>query len=130
MLPPFTIFHLDTFNGNAHLYQHCSSELKVMKTLFYDLASNANPGEVSWTDFLRAMISTGFQLEKLYGSVWQCSPTRLDVERSIQFHEPHPVAKIPFRNARRIGRRLNKQGLWVVGCVVQPKSSYPTDNVS
>lgn len=60
--------------------------LKVMKTFFYDPSSNANSGEVSWTDFLHAMVSTGFRLEKLYGSVWQFSPTRLDVERSIQFH--------------------------------------------
>ena len=88
--------------------------LKVMKTIFYTPSSNANPGEVSWTDFLHAMVSTGFRPEKLYGSVWQFSPERLDVERSIQFHEPHPVAKIAFRNARRIGRRLNQAYGWYV----------------
>lgn len=52
------------------------------------------------------MSSTGFAIEKLYGSVWQFTPSDLDVERSIQFHEPHPSGKIPFRMARRYGRRL------------------------
>lgn len=47
------------------------------------------------------MSSTGFAIEKLYGSVWQFTPSDLDVERSIQFHEPHPSGKIPFRMARR-----------------------------
>lgn len=89
-----------------------SRALKVMKTLFYCPSSNVNPGEGSWTEFLHAMSSTGFRLEKLYGSVWQFSPTTLDVERSIQFHEPHPIAKIPIRSARRIGRRLNRAYGW------------------
>lgn len=54
------------------------------------------------------MVATGFSPERLYGSVWQFHPRDLDVERSIQFHEPHPHGNIPFRVARRIGRRLNR----------------------
>jgi hypothetical protein len=42
-------------------------------------------------------------------------PSGLDVERSIQFHEPHPAGKIPFRVARRIGRRLERAYGWVGG---------------
>ena len=70
------------------------------------------PGEVSWTDFLHALVSTGFKPEKLYGSVWQFTPANLDVERSIQFHEPHPSGKIPFRKARQHGRRLFRAYGW------------------
>lgn len=44
--------------------------LKVFRTLFYTPSLNATPGEVAWTDFLQAMGSTGFDIEKLYGSVW------------------------------------------------------------
>jgi hypothetical protein len=58
------------------------------------------------------MGTTAFTVEKLYGSVWQFTPRNLDVERSIQFHEPHPIAKIPFLVARRIGRRLNRAYGW------------------
>ncbi|KAF7118920.1 hypothetical protein CNMCM5793_008556 [Aspergillus hiratsukae] len=86
--------------------------LKVFSTLFYQPSQNAQPGEIPWNDFLHAMGSTAFTVEKLYGSVWQFTPRNLDVERSIQFHEPHPIAKIPFRIARRIGRRLNRAYGW------------------
>ncbi|KAF9421654.1 hypothetical protein BGZ94_008777 [Podila epigama] len=86
--------------------------LKVFSTLFYQPTPSAQPGEIPWNDFLYAMGATGFEMEKLYGSVWHFTPTRLDVERSIQFHEPHPIGKIPFRNARRMGRRLFRNYGW------------------
>jgi hypothetical protein len=85
---------------------------KVFKALFYNPNQSDLPGEIPWADFLFAMAATGFAPEKLYGSVWQFTPSALDVERSIQFHEPHPVGKIPFRNARRIGRRLSRAYGW------------------
>lgn len=85
---------------------------KVFRTLFFNPAQANLPGEIPWADFLYAMSETGFALEKMYGSVWQFTPVKLDVERSIQFYEPHPVGKIPFRNARRIGRRLSRAYGW------------------
>lgn len=87
--------------------------LKVFRTLFYTASVSATPGEVAWTDFLHAMHSTGFLPEKLYGSVWQFKPTKLDVERSIQFHEPHPSGKLPYKTTRRFGRRLERAYGWV-----------------
>lgn len=92
--------------------------IKVFKVLFWQPSQNDLPGEIPWADFLYAMTSTGFAVEKQYGSVWQFTPTTLDVEHSIQFHEPHPSAKIPFRNARRIGRRLNRSYGWHGGMFV------------
>ncbi|KAI1634877.1 hypothetical protein F4809DRAFT_490954 [Biscogniauxia mediterranea] len=86
--------------------------LKVFRVLFYNPAVHTTPGEVAWPDFLHAMASTGFGAEKLYGSVWHFQPSKLDVERSIQFHEPHPSGKIPFLVARRYGRRLNRAYGW------------------
>lgn len=76
---------------------------KVFSTLFYKPSKAAQPGEVPWNDFLHAMSVTGFGIEKLYGSAWQFTPSKLDVERTIQFHEPHPIPKIPFRMMRRYG---------------------------
>lgn len=86
--------------------------LKVLMTLFHTPNQCEQPGEVVWGDFLHAMAATGFAPQKLYGSVWQFTPSTLDVERSIQFHEPHPKSKIPFRTARRIGRRLTRTYGW------------------
>ncbi|TGO53824.1 hypothetical protein BCON_0117g00170 [Botryotinia convoluta] len=82
--------------------------IKVFEVLFWQPSLNDLPGEIPRADFLYAMTSTGFAAEKQYGSVWQFTPTKLDVERSIQFHEPHPSGKIAFRTARRMGRRLGR----------------------
>ncbi|KAF7508121.1 hypothetical protein GJ744_009562 [Endocarpon pusillum] len=85
---------------------------KVFSTLFHVPNQTDTPGDVAWPDFLHAMASTGFQIVKLYGSVWQFTPTKLNVENSIHFHEPHPIGKIPFRMARRHGRRLHRTYGW------------------
>lgn len=102
---------------NAPLNDHSAiavdaRALKVFHTLFFTPSISATPGEVAWTEFLHAMHSTGFIPEKLYGSVWQFAPTKLDVERSIQFHEPHPACKLPYKTARRFGRRLERAYGW------------------
>ncbi|CAG7937538.1 unnamed protein product [Penicillium salamii] len=86
--------------------------LKVFRTIFFNPATTSTPGEIPWNDFLHSMASVGFMAMKLYGSVWQFQPTKLDVERSIQFHEPHPRGKLPFTTARRFGRRLNRAYGW------------------
>ncbi|KAF5712602.1 SET domain-containing protein [Fusarium mundagurra] len=86
--------------------------LKVFRTLFFDPEVTSTPGLIPWNDFLYAMAATGFEIEKLYGSVWQFTPTKLDVARGIHFHEPHPMGKIPFETARRHGRRLARAYGW------------------
>lgn len=91
---------------------------KVFSTIFHKPSQSDQPGEIAWQDFLHAMAATGFEPSKLYGSIWQFTPTKLDVERSIQFHEPHPRGKIPFRTARRIGRRLSRAYGWYGGMFV------------
>ncbi|MCJ1315361.1 hypothetical protein MMC15_000678 [Xylographa vitiligo] len=96
--------------------------LKVFSVLFYTPTAECdNPGEIPWLDFVHALNAVGFAALKLYGSVWQFTPTTLDVERSIQFHEPHPHGKIPFVVARRHGRRLNRAYGWDGGIFVSEK---------
>ncbi|ERS96720.1 hypothetical protein HMPREF1624_06929 [Sporothrix schenckii ATCC 58251] len=95
--------------------------LKVFRTLFFNADVSSTPGDVPWRDFLHAMTSTGFQAEKLYGSVWQFRLTALDIERSIQFHEPHPRGKMTYEVARRVGRRLNRAYGWVSDMFVLKK---------
>lgn len=97
--------------------------LKVFRTLFFDPEVTSTPGLIPWNDFLYAMAATGFTIEKLYGSVWQFTPTKLDVERGIHFHEPHPMGKIPFETARRHGRRLTRAYGWHGGMFVLKEKS-------
>lgn len=92
--------------------------LAVFRTLFSTPSLPSTPGEVAWKDFLYAMVCTGFASEQLYSSVWQFSPQTLDAKRSIQFHAPHPVGKVPYRNARRMGRRLERAYGWTSGTFV------------
>ncbi|KAK4096735.1 hypothetical protein N658DRAFT_527551 [Parathielavia hyrcaniae] len=107
--------------------------LKVFRVLFHNPDITSTPGEVSWTDFLHAMSSMGFVVQKLYGSVGPFQPTRADTVASmmvvddsdrmmepIQFHEPHPKGKMLYWVARRHGRRLQRAygwsgGLFVIG---------------
>ncbi|KAI8943245.1 hypothetical protein NX059_001267 [Plenodomus lindquistii] len=87
---------------------------KVFKALFHSPSNPDQPGEIPFVDFLHGMVSMGFTAEKLHGSAWSFVPTKLDVgvERSIQFHEPHPSNKIPFLWAKRFGRRLLRAYGW------------------
>lgn len=85
---------------------------KVFRTLFFKPNVTSTPGEIPWTDFVHAMVSVGFTAMKLYGSVWKFQPTGLDMNRNIQFHEPHPRGKLTFLMARHYGRRLNRAYDW------------------
>lgn len=90
--------------------------LKVFSMLYFQPSAESQPGEIPWLDFLYAMNQVGFGSEKLGGSAWQFTPgPSLDTctyVRGIQFHEPHPIAKIPFRMARMYGRRLARTYGW------------------
>jgi hypothetical protein len=98
---------------DSHPVYHVNRNIyKVFRTLFFVPSQTEQPGEVAWTDFLKAMKETGFIFQKLYGSVWQFTPQGLNVERGINFHEPHPSGKITFRTCRRYGRRLNRAYGW------------------
>lgn len=114
-------------------FQVDARAFRVFRTLFFNPRVTSTPGEVPWADFLHALASTGFVAEKLYGSVWQFRPTKLDVEKNIQcvpsrvlphvshrrtltsdtgFTSLNPRGKIPFTTARRLGRRLNRTYGW------------------
>jgi hypothetical protein len=40
--------------------------LKVFRTLFFQPSPSATPGEVAWKDFVHALSSAGFAVQKLY----------------------------------------------------------------
>jgi hypothetical protein len=85
---------------------------KVFRALFHSPNSPDQPGVVNWAEFLYAMTSVGFSAEKRQGSAWHFAPNGLNVERCIQFHEPHPGNKLPFTTACRYGCRLTRAFGW------------------
>lgn len=92
---------------------------KTFRTLFFNPSVTSSPGEVSWNDFIHAILSTKlFTAEKLYGSAWQFQKIAGSCQSRIQFHEPHPRGKLPFVTARRYGRRLNRAFGWDGGSFV------------
>jgi hypothetical protein len=52
-----------TVNKRAH---------KVFTSIFYDPTAEVPAGEISWTEFLYALSSVGFAIEKQQGSAWLC----------------------------------------------------------
>ena len=58
------------------------------------------------------MGAVAFTIDKLYGSAWRFQPTKLGVERSIIFHEPHTSSKMPYRVARWVWSRLERAYAW------------------
>ncbi|KZF25151.1 hypothetical protein L228DRAFT_62829 [Xylona heveae TC161] len=85
---------------------------KTFSVLFPSSSSAGPTAELPWTDLLHAMTAMGFEPIKLYGSIWLFTPRNGDVERSIQFSEPHPKGKISSSMARQIGRRLQHSYEW------------------
>ena len=84
----------------------------VFKAFFLSPSVRDVPGEVSWKDFVHAMVQRGFEAEKLHGSAWRFTPA-LNTERAIQFHAPHgALSKLPLTWARRYGRRLEREYGW------------------
>lgn len=85
--------------------------LQIFSALFYDPTQALPPGEIPWSDFVHALSSAGFGVEKQHGSAWLFTPSEA-TQRSIIFHEPHPASKIPIHIARRHGRRLTRAYGW------------------
>ena len=97
--------------------------IQVFRALFHTEDYGALPGRIKWDHFQQALAKLGFSTEKLHGSAWQFTPTKLNVtggvRRGIQFHQPHPDGDIPFVLARRMGRRLARTYGWHGGMFKQ-----------
>ncbi|KAH6713769.1 hypothetical protein BKA61DRAFT_49360 [Leptodontidium sp. MPI-SDFR-AT-0119] len=92
--------------------------LKVFRKMF-STPSPDPPGEIKWKDFLNAMVDSGFQITKQYGSLWLFTPVSLGAEKSIFLQEPpleydarSGVLQMDFKIAQRLARRLNYAYGW------------------
>lgn len=101
-----------TIDDNPPKFAVSKRGFKVFSTLFHVKVNESLPGEIPWSEFLSAMASVGFSIQKLDGSAWVFEPQKDLFRRSIIFHEPHPSSKIPFTIARRFGRRLERAYGW------------------
>ena len=102
--PPAPVSPLSTITVSRRAY-------KVFYELFYNPMHDLPPGEIPWSEFLYALSSIGFAVQKQNGSAWLFTPSGT-AQRSIIFHEPHPSSKIPIHIARRHGRRLGRAYDW------------------
>ena len=87
---------------------------KIFTALFFTPKEENPPGEIAWSEFLSAMASVGFSIKKLHGSAWAFKPVDDLFNRSTIFHEQHPSSKVPFKMARRFGKRLEKLLGWSI----------------
>ncbi|KAI4734885.1 hypothetical protein E4T50_14587 [Aureobasidium sp. EXF-12298] len=85
---------------------------KTFSVLFYTPSLNDTPGDTTWTEFVHAMLSVGFVVEKLYAAIWHFTPPKSVPGESIQFHAPHAGDKIRYHVARLFGRRLHRAYGW------------------
>ena len=89
-----------------------SRAYKVFRVLFYNPMHDIDtPGEIPWSEFLYALSSIDFAVQKQNGSAWLFTPSGT-AQRSIIFHEPHLSSKIPIQIARRHGRPLSRAYGW------------------
>jgi hypothetical protein len=84
---------------------------EMFTTIFHTENRVSLPGEVPWSEFVHGMWSAGFSIEKQLGSAWLFTPSD-QAQKSISFHEPHPIKKIPIRIARRLAWRLHRYYGW------------------
>ncbi|KAI1659909.1 hypothetical protein F4813DRAFT_352365 [Daldinia decipiens] len=91
-----------------------SRTFEVFSTLLFDGPDPSNLGEVSWDDFVHAMLAMDFTAEKLFGSAWQFKPTiGLDSDlSSIIFHEPYMGGKLEYAMIKHYGRRITRTLKW------------------
>lgn len=76
---------------------------KVFATLSRSTREDRGAAESPWLDFLHAMFSVCFSVEKLHGLAWVLAPRDDGFRRSIVFQEPRPCSITPFWMARRYG---------------------------
>ncbi|KAL8944455.1 MAG: hypothetical protein Q9211_000597 [Gyalolechia sp. 1 TL-2023] len=114
--PPTNMQEIDrtrrTEDEALRVFEVSKRGFKVFATLFYTPTEDEPPGEIPWSEFLSAMASVGFSINKLDGSAWIFAPVDDQLQQSIIFHEPHPGSKVPFQVARRFGRRLWRTYGW------------------
>lgn len=87
---------------------------RVLKTMtaFYPSSTEDRTGrKIVWKDFLHAMYSLGFRIQKRHGSEWYFEPS-WKMNSPITIHEPHPSREMKFDTIRFEANRMARKYGW------------------
>ncbi|KAG9556117.1 hypothetical protein KCU71_g6171, partial [Aureobasidium melanogenum] len=84
--------------------------LEIIRKMFPTSAEEAAAKTTDWDLFVHAMNDLGFNARNVGGSAVEFEHSAL--ERKINFHRPHPVAKIDSIMLQSMGKRLKKHFDW------------------
>lgn len=85
-----------------------SRALRTMRALFPALTEDRKGRTVIWRDFLHAMYSLGFGIQKRHGSEWYFEPS-WKRNAPITIHEPHPKHEMGFNKMRFEANRMARK---------------------
>ncbi|KAL8690232.1 MAG: hypothetical protein Q9218_004270 [Villophora microphyllina] len=103
-IPEITMPQLPTFALPRRMY-------KTMTTLFPSSVEDRESRHIHWKDFLHAMYSLQFRIEKRHGSEWYFEPT-WKRNAPITIHEPHPSHETRFDKIRFEANRMARKYGW------------------
>ena len=88
-----------------------SRALKTMRALYPISTEDRKGRTVMWRDFLHAMYSLGFGVQKRHGSEWYFEPS-WKRNAPITIHEPHPKHEMGFNKMRFEANRMARKYGW------------------
>ena len=95
----------------AQIFRLHHRALKTIKA-FYPITTEDREGrKMIWKDFLHAMHSLDFEIQKRHGSEWYFEPT-WKRNAPITIHEPHPSHEMDFRRMRFEANRMGRKYGW------------------
>ena len=88
-----------------------SRALKTMRAFYPTSTEDRKAKAVVWKDFLHAMYSLGFAIQKRHGSEWYFEPSWKQ-NAPITIHEPHPKHEMGFNKMRFEANRMARKYGW------------------
>lgn len=95
----------------AQIFRLHHRALKTMKAFYPTTTEDREGRKMVWKDFLHAMYSLGFEIQKRHGSEWYFEPT-WKRNAPITIHEPHPSHEMPFTRMRFEANRMARNYGW------------------
>ncbi|KAL8735790.1 MAG: hypothetical protein Q9166_000654 [cf. Caloplaca sp. 2 TL-2023] len=91
---------------------------KTMSAFFPTSTQDRTSRKIPWKDFLHAMYSLRFQIQKRHGSEWYFEPS-WNRSAPITIHEPHPSHEMRFDKIRFEANRMARKYSWSNATFVQ-----------
>ena len=95
----------------AQVFRLHHRALKTIKAFYPTTTEDREGRKTLWKDFLHAMYSLGFEIQKRHGSEWYFEPT-WQRNAPITIHEPHPSHEMRFEKMRFEANRMARKYGW------------------